>query len=312
MKTKIATIILAIILVFTGRFPGSYIFDTSITVEAASKIATPKLVSVTKAKKGVTFTWKKVSGVTGYYVYRKTGNGSFKLLATVKGKTSYNDTKITLGKTYAYTVRAYKGKTASAFNNTGIKIRYVAISNSKNEELSGTATLLPGYHAEVLLGDDEPIALPEGYMNVDSAYVALNLFRSISNIWEWDENDKTQTHFNTNTSNMLPRLARDAQLEKTVQIRAKEIVTLWAHARPNGKTWDTAYPDYKALGENLAKGSAYYDAKTVTTAWAEEDCDYEHQGHRRNMLEKRFNAVGIACYVKDGKYYWVQCFGHKY
>lgn len=54
-------------------------------------------------------TWKKVSGATGYRVYRKVaGSGSYKSVATLKNVSSFTDTKAPGGKTYTYTVRAYK------------------------------------------------------------------------------------------------------------------------------------------------------------------------------------------------------------
>lgn len=43
--------------------------------------------------------------------------------------------------------------------------------------------------------------------------------------------------------------------------------------------------------------------------WAEEDYKYGGQGHRRNMLYKKFKKVGVACYEVNGYKYWVQCFG---
>ena len=87
-------------------------------------IAAPKLSSVKSTKSGVTFKWKKVSGVSGYYVYRKTGSGDYEKIATVKGgsKVSYVDKKAKKGKTYYYTVKAYSGSYSSAYRS-GLKIK---------------------------------------------------------------------------------------------------------------------------------------------------------------------------------------------
>ena len=87
-------------------------------------ISAPKPSSVKSTKSGVTFKWKKVSGVKGYYVYRKTGSGSYKKIATVKGykKVSYTDKTAKKGKTYTYMVKAYSGSTTSAYR-TGLKIK---------------------------------------------------------------------------------------------------------------------------------------------------------------------------------------------
>lgn len=67
------------------------------------------LKAASSSKIGVS--WKKVTGASGYQVRRKDSkNGSYKLIATVKGngKTSYTDTSVKAGKTYYYKVRAYK------------------------------------------------------------------------------------------------------------------------------------------------------------------------------------------------------------
>lgn len=87
-------------------------------------ISAPKLSSVKSTKSGVTFKWNKVSGVTGYYVYRKTGSGDYEKIATVKGSTkvSYVDKKAKKGKTYTYTVKAYYSSYSSAYRS-GLKIK---------------------------------------------------------------------------------------------------------------------------------------------------------------------------------------------
>ncbi len=80
----------------------------------------PELKSAKSGKKGVTAKWGTVEGASGYYVYRKTGSGSYKKIATVKGRTkkSYLDKSAKKGKTYTYKVKAYYSKTTSAYSNT--------------------------------------------------------------------------------------------------------------------------------------------------------------------------------------------------
>ena len=87
-------------------------------------ISAPKPSSVKSSKSGITFKWNKVSGVSGYYVYRKTGSGSYKKIATVKGykKVSYLDKTAKKGKTYTYMVKAYSGSTTSDYRKA-LKIK---------------------------------------------------------------------------------------------------------------------------------------------------------------------------------------------
>lgn len=83
----------------------------------ASKVVSAKAVlekaaitsAKNSAKKTVKLTWNKVSGASGYEVYRSTSkNGAYKLVKTVTSGSSYKDTKLSKGKTYYYKVRAYR------------------------------------------------------------------------------------------------------------------------------------------------------------------------------------------------------------
>ncbi|MGN1316569.1 MAG: hypothetical protein ACI4VW_05835 [Acutalibacteraceae bacterium] len=82
-------------------------------------LSAPTLSSVSSSKSGVTFKWNKVSGASGYYVYRKTGSGEYTKIATVKGNTkvSYLDKSAKKGTTYYYTVRAYYGSYTSGYKS---------------------------------------------------------------------------------------------------------------------------------------------------------------------------------------------------
>lgn len=95
---------------------------------AVRRLTTPTLKSATSSKSGITVTWNKVTGATGYIVYRKTGSGSWQKLTTFKGatKVSYLDKTAKKGVTYSYTVKAYYGTSTSNHNAKGIacKDRY--------------------------------------------------------------------------------------------------------------------------------------------------------------------------------------------
>jgi hypothetical protein len=88
-------------------------------------VATPKLVSASSSKSGVTVKWGKVSKADGYIVYRKTGSGDWVKIAKVSGgsKVSYVDKTAKKGVTYKYTVCAYDGSTKSGYNTSGLKIK---------------------------------------------------------------------------------------------------------------------------------------------------------------------------------------------
>ena len=85
-------------------------------------LETPELSSATSTKAGVKLEWDKVTGASGYKVYRKTGNSGWgEAIATVKGNSTvtYLDKTAKKGVTYTYTVRAYNGTTKSGYIASG-------------------------------------------------------------------------------------------------------------------------------------------------------------------------------------------------
>ena len=101
-------------------------------------LKTPALSKVAATTSGLKVTWTKVSGASGYYVYRKTSGGSYSKIGTVKsGSTlSYTDKTVKSGKTYIYTVRAYKGTVTSSYVSAGISALYLASPTLASVKLS--------------------------------------------------------------------------------------------------------------------------------------------------------------------------------
>ena len=90
-------------------------------------LAAPELEKIKSAKSGITIYWDEVKGANGYIVYRKVGSGSYKKLATVKGKTTvkYLDKTAKKGTTYSYRVYATYGSYTSSYkSNLSIKDKY--------------------------------------------------------------------------------------------------------------------------------------------------------------------------------------------
>lgn len=112
--------------------------------------STPVLSDAKASATGTTVSWQKVSGASGYAVYRKVSGGSWATIATTTS-TSYTDkTVLTNGKTYYYTVRAYVGSLNTAqdkkydsnywsyYNTTGLKTVYL-----DSPDLTGTQRQVP-------------------------------------------------------------------------------------------------------------------------------------------------------------------------
>ena len=83
------------------------------------KPATPK-VTAKNVNGEIKVSWNRISGAKGYYVYRRTVNGKWKKIATIKSarKLYYYDKKAKSGTTYRYTVRAYRGTVKSSYKAT--------------------------------------------------------------------------------------------------------------------------------------------------------------------------------------------------
>lgn len=94
------------------------------TGKSIKYIQAPYPSNVYNNHSGNKFSWSKVNGADGYYIYRKTPSSSYKKIATIKkgSTTSYTDKNIKAGQTYIYTAKAYKGKLVSSYYKNGITI----------------------------------------------------------------------------------------------------------------------------------------------------------------------------------------------
>ena len=90
-------------------------------------IAQPKVNSAVATANGVSVKWDTVKGANSYRVFRKTENGSWRMLGDVSSA-SYVDASAEHGTTYAYSVSACKKTSArnwwSTYDNTGFEIKY--------------------------------------------------------------------------------------------------------------------------------------------------------------------------------------------
>ncbi len=102
----------------------------------------------------------------------------------------------------------------------------------------------------------------------------------------------------------LNPLTTNTKLKNAANQRAKEIVSLFSHTRPDGTSGVSVLKEYgisySAWGENIAYGQK--SPAVVMDAWM------NSSGHRANILSNKFGKVGIGCYVKNGVIYWTQVF----
>ena len=96
-------------------------------VVAETKISAPQISVSAKKSKQANITWKKVTGATGYDIYRSTKEkGGYKKIATTK-KRSYIDKKLTRNKKYYYKVKAYKTVKGKKIYGSFSTVGYVTV-----------------------------------------------------------------------------------------------------------------------------------------------------------------------------------------
>lgn len=107
----------------------------------------------------------------------------------------------------------------------------------------------------------------------------------------------------------LNTLKYSSKLQKAADIRAREIVTLFDHTRPNGASCSTAVTDdgisFSAFGENIfmCSGVSNVTSKLIFDAWM------DSPSHRENILREGFTDMCIGIYSAGGSTYAVQLFG---
>lgn len=111
----------------------------TICADAAAFSGTSKLTSLTNSISGITVKWSKNKKADSYKVFRKSGKGALKKIATVKGGTnlSYVDKKAKSGVKYTYAVKAYKGKSAGAMSKTKSIVRVGTPKVTLSNKLAG-------------------------------------------------------------------------------------------------------------------------------------------------------------------------------
>lgn len=108
--------------------------------------------------------------------------------------------------------------------------------------------------------------------------------------------------------NGIAALAWGTTCENAANIRAREIMTSYAHTRPDGTSWATTCPIPSTggkSGENLNAGSAAVSPATTVASWM------ASPEHRRNILDPDFKYLSVG-FVFDPstpyKTFWSQYF----
>ena len=112
--------------------------------------------------------------------------------------------------------------------------------------------------------------------------------------------------------NGLEKLSWGDSCSEAAETRASELVSLYAHTRPDGSSWDTACvaPDSNARyveGENLVVGSSAVSPETTVAAWMNSET------HRENILNPEFTKLAVGFHFDPSTQYkthWSQYFSN--
>ena len=112
--------------------------------------------------------------------------------------------------------------------------------------------------------------------------------------------------------NGLEKLSWGDTCAEAAETRARELVKLYAHTRPDGSSWDTACeaPDKASTyveGENLVVGSSAVSPETAVAAWM------NSEAHRANILNPEFTKLSVGYYFDPASQYkthWSQYFAN--
>jgi len=108
--------------------------------------------------------------------------------------------------------------------------------------------------------------------------------------------------------NGLAALSWGTTCEGAANLRAREIMTSYAHTRPDGSSWSTTCPIPATggkSGENLNAGNAAVSPQTVVASWM------NSPDHRKNILDPDFKFLSVGFVfdpASEHKTYWSQYF----
>ena len=134
-------------------------------------VSTPDITARYNKAAGVKLEWQKISGASGYAIYRKSysGNDAWVRVATISGNATFTWTDTSVknnnGTAYKYTIRALAGadmKTLSGCRNTGRSMVRLASRILNSVEAAGddgikcswsTSSAVTGYEVRFMVGD---------------------------------------------------------------------------------------------------------------------------------------------------------------
>lgn len=118
-----AHIVQTVLPTYTSSGKNSYVCSVCGQIGKTTDVAMltllyPEITSIKNHDSGVRIQWKKVTGCTGYEIYRRTGSGTWKRLKTITSSNTltYQDTTVTNAKKYTYRLKAINEVQKSSYS----------------------------------------------------------------------------------------------------------------------------------------------------------------------------------------------------
>lgn len=114
-----------------GKYKGSYESGLGINCLSAPSVTDVSL----NTSGGTVIKWNKISGATGYKVYRKVADGSWKYLGKTTSLNYTDKSSRVSGTEYFYTVRAYNSKGNGIYGKFGVSSLYLSMPVVETDRL---------------------------------------------------------------------------------------------------------------------------------------------------------------------------------
>ncbi|HCA05526.1 MAG TPA: hypothetical protein DEO32_06490 [Ruminococcaceae bacterium] len=228
--------------------------------------APPSIASVSKASSGNNVSWKSVSGITSYRLYRRTVNEGWSRLCDTS-TTSYNDSSAKNGSVYTYTLRLFKdGKCVSSYINDTlyyyngspadgkININGTSYTFSKGKIHQGFVTINGGkyyYNNQGLLEKNGIVGnSKDGYYYADKNGKVDTSYRGAvtSGGSDWIVFSGKATKVTTEANRTMFRAMKlAAKITNSSMTKAQKLRACYNHIRDGYVEYNTRVPDYTGM-----------------------------------------------------------------
>jgi hypothetical protein len=166
--------------------------ETKTTTRAVEKETKPQMikdfekttVNINKitlvSKKKIKLQWDKVEGATGYLIYRKTDEGNYIKIATVKNAdiNEYTNKNLKYGNTYIYTIKAYKDYNGKTYFSSYKRDGYTKVLKVKKKKI--------GQYHYLYDMDKQKIENVQNFLDNPKYCIKVNILASVVTIYAKD------------------------------------------------------------------------------------------------------------------------------